>query len=100
LRNPEEIDMSNIEEIKAKEAWVKIAQKVLSICWKSKGGYYFHDPVDPSKYGIDDYFEIIEHPMDFGTIKKKLTFNVYNNVQEFIIDTKLVFDNCIRYNGI
>lgn len=53
---------------------------MLSICWKSKGGYYFHEPVDPSKYGIVDYFDIISEPMDFGTIKKKLTFNVYNNV--------------------
>ena len=38
--------------------------------------------------------------MDFGTIKKKLTFNVYNNGQEFISDMKLVFDNCVKYNGI
>ena len=38
--------------------------------------------------------------MDFGTIKKKLTFNVYNNVQEFSHDMKLVFDNCVKYNGI
>lgn len=79
---------------------MKVAQKVLSICSKSKGGYYFHDPVDPSKYGIDDYFDIIEQPMDFGTIKKKLTFNVYHNVQEFSYDMKLVFDNCVKYNGV
>jgi hypothetical protein len=38
--------------------------------------------------------------MDFGTIKKKLLFNVYNNVSEFISDVKLVFDNCIKYNGM
>ena len=37
--------------------------------------------------------------MDFGTIKKKLTFNVYNNVHEFSEDMKLVFDNCVKYNG-
>ena len=55
--------------------------------------------MDPSKYNIDDYFDIIQEPMDFGTIKKKLTFNVYHNVQQFIIDIKLVFDNCIKYNG-
>lgn len=79
---------------------MKIAQKVLSICWKSKGGYYFHEAVDPSKYGIDDYFDIIAEPMDFGMIKRKLTFNVYNNVGEFIYDMKLVFDNCVKYNGI
>ena len=56
LRNPEAIDISNLEEIKQKDSWVKIAQKVLSVCWKTKGGYYFHEPVDPSRFGIDDYF--------------------------------------------
>jgi hypothetical protein len=56
LKNPESIDMSLIEEIKQKDSWVKIAQKVLSICWKTKGGYFFHEPVDPSRFGIDDYF--------------------------------------------
>lgn len=99
LRNPESIDTSGIEEIKQKESWVKTAQKVLAVCWKTKGGHYFHEPVDPSKYNIDDYFDIIQEPMDFGTIKKKLTFNVYHNVQQFIADMKLVFDNCIKYNG-
>ena len=37
--------------------------------------------------------------MDFGTVRKKLNFNVYENVQQFIKDMKLVFDNCVRYNG-
>lgn len=37
--------------------------------------------------------------MDFGTIRRKLNFNVYNDVDEFIVDMKLVFDNCVRYNG-
>jgi hypothetical protein len=56
MKDPETIDLSLLEEIKAKEAWIKVAQKVLGICWKAKGGYYFHEPVDPSKFGIDDYF--------------------------------------------
>ena len=73
--------------------------RVLSICFKSKGGYYFHEPVDPAKYGIDDYFDIITEPMDFGTIKKKLTHNVYNEINEFIRDMNLVFSNCVKYNG-
>lgn len=56
LKNPEGIDMSQLEEIKAKDAWQKVALKVLTLCTKAKGGYYFMEPVDPSKYGIDDYF--------------------------------------------
>jgi hypothetical protein len=31
----------------------------------------FHNPVDPKKFGIDDYFEVVKNPMDFSTIKKK-----------------------------
>ena len=38
--------------------------------------------------------------MDFGTIKKKLNGFSYKNGQEFLKDMKLVFDNCILYNGV
>jgi hypothetical protein len=38
----------------------------------------FQEPVDPKKFGISDYFEIVKNPMDLGTIKKKLTHNVYS----------------------
>lgn len=37
--------------------------------------------------------------MDFGTIKKKIMYNGYNNETEFQGDMNLVFDNCILYNG-
>lgn len=64
-----------------------------------KGGYLFHLPVDPVKYNILDYNDIITNPMDFGTIKFKLNNGVYVKISEFIEDMKLVFDNCILYNG-
>ena len=38
--------------------------------------------------------------MDFGTIKKRLNTFSYKNGQEFLNDMKLVFDNCILYNGV
>jgi hypothetical protein len=99
LDNPEEIDMGQIEQIKSKNVWIKSAIKVLTTCSKTKGGYYFHDPVDPAKFGIDDYFDIIKEPMDFGTIRKKLNHNVYEGIDDFVRDMKLVFSNCLKYNG-
>ena len=36
---------------------------------KDKTAWLFNEPVDPSKWGISDYFDVIKHPMDFGTIK-------------------------------
>lgn len=80
MRNPDDIDLGQLEEIKSKDAWQRVASRVLTLCWKAKGGYYFHEPVDPAKFGIEDYFEIILEPMDFGTIRKKLTHNVYLNI--------------------
>lgn len=42
---------------------------------------------------------MIKHPMDFGTIKKKLNLNIYKEVEEFLKDMSLVFSNCQLYNG-
>ena len=48
---------------------------------------------------LSDYPKIIRHPMDFGTIRKKLSLNAFLNELEFQEDMNLVFDNCILYNG-
>jgi hypothetical protein len=55
-----------------------LAIKVLNICWKVKGAFWFHEPVDIEKYNLTDYFDIVKKPMDFGTIKKRLSHNFYS----------------------
>ena len=50
-------------------------------------------------HGLLDYPSIVKYPMDFGTIKRKLILNAYENELEFQEDMNLVFDNCILYNG-
>jgi len=37
--------------------------------------------------------------MDFGTIKQKLSTNLYKDFDSFNEDVELVFSNCILYNG-
>jgi hypothetical protein len=32
---------------------------------------------------LPDYHEVIEHPMDFGTVKKKLIGGVYVSLEQF-----------------
>ncbi|CAG8556475.1 5279_t:CDS:10, partial [Acaulospora colombiana] len=59
----------------------------------------FLEPVDPVKYGIPDYFDIIKKPMDLGTVDTKLNNVEYGNVDAFIADVRLIFSNCILYNG-
>ena len=79
--------------------WEKHAKKLINMLWKVKGAYLFHKPVDPVELGIPDYFEIIKNPMDFSTIKKKLSNNLYTNFKQFTEDIALTFDNCYTYNG-
>ena len=55
-------------------------------------------PVDANKLNIPDYHKIIKHPMDFGTIKKRLDNNYYWSAKECIKDFNTVFTNCYVYN--
>lgn len=71
----------------------------MTTIWKNKASIWFQQPVDPVKFGILDYNDIITHPMDLGTIRKKLTFNFYATPQLFANDVKLVWQNCYKYNG-
>uniref|UniRef100_A0A3Q2XEY1 Bromodomain containing 3a n=1 Tax=Hippocampus comes TaxID=109280 RepID=A0A3Q2XEY1_HIPCM len=58
----------------------------------------FHLPVDAKALGLHDYHDIIKHPMDLGTIKKKLDNRQYRDPQEFAADVRLMFSNCYKYN--
>ncbi|CAD8068392.1 unnamed protein product [Paramecium sonneborni] len=93
------IDENVLNSMKDDELWEKLAKKVLQILWKAKGASLFHNPVDEKKYGINDYYDIVKKPMDFGTVKQKLNTNQYKNCKEFYNDIILVFDNCVLYNG-
>ncbi|KAG6482662.1 hypothetical protein ZIOFF_059304 [Zingiber officinale] len=41
----------------------------------------FAEPVDPEE--LPDYHDIIKHPMDFATIRKKVSDGVYGNLEQF-----------------
>lgn len=71
---------------------------VMKAMWKHQFAWPFHVPVDPTKLGLPDYFNIIKNPMDLGTIKKKLESNYYYSAKECISDFNLMFTNCYVYN--
>ncbi|CAI8019599.1 Protein cbp-1 [Geodia barretti] len=58
----------------------------------------FWEPVDPTRLGIPDYFDIIKNPMDLRTIRNKLEEGHYSNPWEFCSDMRLMFDNAWIYN--
>ena len=71
---------------------------VMKAVWKHQFGWPFQTPVDAMKLNIPDYHKIIKHPMDFGTIKKRLENNYYWSAKECIKDFNTVFTNCYVYN--
>lgn len=70
------------------------------ILWKSKGAYFFHSPVDPKKFNIPDYFDIVKKPMDFGTIKVLFLFSPFFSKSFIITSTKVAMTSivmCCKY---
>lgn len=74
---------------------LKVVVKVLS---KHNFAWPFLNPVDTIKLKLPDYHKIILHPMDLGTIKKRLENCYYYSAKECIHDFKTMFTNCYVYN--
>ncbi|OMO71637.1 hypothetical protein CCACVL1_18115 [Corchorus capsularis] len=66
-----------------------------------KWAWPFMQPVDVKGLGLHDYYEVIEKPMDFSTIKNQMEAKDgtgYKNVREICSDVRLVFNNAMKYN--
>ena len=79
-----------------------VARKLLPLVRKiliDEHGWVFKDPVDPLALGLDNYFEIVKHPMCLSLVEEKLNARIYENIDEAEHDIRLVFDNAILFNG-
>ncbi|XP_010524841.1 PREDICTED: transcription factor GTE6 [Tarenaya hassleriana] len=66
-----------------------------------KWAWPFMHPVDVEGLGLHDYYEIIDKPMDFSTIKNQMEAKDgtgYKHVMQIYTDMKLVFENAMKYN--
>ncbi|XWS24606.1 hypothetical protein CRYUN_Cryun28dG0117300 [Craigia yunnanensis] len=57
----------------------------------------FSEPVDPEE--LPDYHDIIAHPMDFLTVRKKLNEEAYTTLEQFEKDVFLICSNAMQYNA-
>ncbi|CCM01133.1 uncharacterized protein FIBRA_03181 [Fibroporia radiculosa] len=73
-----------------------IMEKLLSDLRNHTQAWPFQQPVTAEE--VADYHEIIKNPMDFSTMEHKLETNQYPNLNAFLADAQLVFDNCRTYN--
>lgn len=103
IKDPSELEKIEIPEVSEDtpiyDHWEKAAKRIINNLWKQEGAWLFHYPVDVKAWKIEDYYTIVKDPMDFTTIKSKLSNNEYKSVAEFVTDVNKVFDNCILYNG-
>ncbi len=93
--NPEAMNNLQIPNVYEKapiyDCWEKAAKRLVSCLWRHNSCWIFHEPVDPEKLQIKDYFEIVQKPMDLGTIKHRLNTSYYNECREFIDDIEHMF---------
>ncbi|CAH1756149.1 4058_t:CDS:10 [Entrophospora sp. SA101] len=85
----------NIQK-KKKEIKVVLIKLLESINKKDTYGFFL-EPVDTSV--VTDYLDVIEKPMDFGTMRQKIEKNEYKTIDEFKTDLDLVIKNCKIYNA-
>ncbi|CAG8736597.1 13906_t:CDS:1, partial [Acaulospora morrowiae] len=97
----------NVYKLKADWFQESMAREHYKYCYASlkvlkrhPSVFPFLEPVDPVKYGIPDYYDIIKKPMDLSTVERKLSNLEYSSVNDFANDVRLVFSNCILYNGV
>lgn len=76
----------------------KSCSALLSKLMKHKYGWVFNTPVDVKGLGLHDYYTIIKHPMDLGTVKTRLEKSWYKSPREFAEDVRLTFQNAMTYN--
>lgn len=73
-------------------------RNLLERLMKHKYGWVFNKPVDVKGLGLKDYYTIIKHPMDLGTVKARLSKNLYKTPTEFGEDVRITFSNAMLYN--
>jgi len=58
----------------------------------------FRKPVYYKALGLEDYKKIIKKPIDLNAVRRNLTKNLYESLEEILDDIQLVWNNCKLYN--
>ncbi|XP_035825711.1 bromodomain adjacent to zinc finger domain protein 1A [Aplysia californica] len=75
---------------------LKTAEELINELMKHEDAWPFLKPVD--KKLVPDYYDVIEVPMDFGTIRNKIHAFTYQKPSAMLADVRLIFSNCVEYN--
>ncbi|ELW67902.1 Bromodomain and WD repeat-containing protein 1 [Tupaia chinensis] len=75
--------------------WKKQCKELVSLIFQCEDSEPFRQPVDLVEY--PDYRDIIDTPMDFGTVRETLEAGNYDSPLEFCKDIRLIFSNAKAY---
>ncbi|KFV47244.1 Bromodomain testis-specific protein [Tyto alba] len=81
---------------------LKHCNEILKEIFSKKHAAYvwpFMKPVDVASFSVDDDQGITKHPINLGTIKKKIENFEYSNIQEFAADVRLMFVSCYKHHS-
>uniref|UniRef100_G1K3G9 Mitochondrial inner membrane protease ATP23 homolog n=1 Tax=Xenopus tropicalis TaxID=8364 RepID=G1K3G9_XENTR len=76
-------------------SWKKQCEELLNLIFQCEDSEPFRQPVDLLEYS--DYREIIDTPMDFGTVRETLEAGNYETPLELSKDVRLIFSNSKAY---
>ncbi|CAL8350910.1 unnamed protein product [Lota lota] len=85
----------SVEVLPDRDAWKGQCKSLINYIFDCEDSEPFRQPVNPNNY--PDYLDIIDAPMDFGTVKKILEEDRYDNPIELCKDTRLIFANAKAY---
>ncbi|KAJ1783829.1 hypothetical protein LPJ59_006487, partial [Coemansia sp. RSA 2399] len=79
-----------------KKQLARVLRKVI----KHPSAFPFMRPVDVMLDGCPTYYDVIKHPMDLGTVRRKLENPAgrYSSAAEFDADVRLMLSNCFTFN--
>jgi hypothetical protein len=75
---------------------MEICHVIMAELESHRGSWPFLEPVDRREF--PEYFKVVKKPMDFQTMRDRLTEGKYPNKEAFAADSRLVFSNCLFYN--
>ncbi|XP_032534046.1 bromodomain and WD repeat-containing protein 1 [Chiroxiphia lanceolata] len=75
--------------------WKKQCMELVNLIFQCEDSEPFRQPVDLDQY--PDYRNIIDTPMDFGTVKETLEAGNYDTPMELCKDIRLIFSNAKSY---
>ncbi|XP_029700101.1 bromodomain and WD repeat-containing protein 3 isoform X2 [Takifugu rubripes] len=88
-------NQSSLEVVPDRDAWKDQCKNLINYIFECEDSQPFREPVDLQNY--PDYHEIIDTPMDLGSVKRTLWDDRYENPLELCKDARLIFANARAY---